>query len=69
MKTHSKTALVLLILYVILFALLAINPVNREVWFVENATVWVVLLAIIILYCFKVRFSPLSYILMALFIY
>lgn len=66
---NSKWPIVLFSLYVILCVVLAFNPVHRGVWLVENATVWIVLIPIIILYFKKIRFSPLSYILMALFAY
>lgn len=64
----KKFPLYLLILYIVVFAWGAVNPYARDVWFVENATVWVVLLAIIILYACKVRFSNLAYFLMSIFI-
>lgn len=70
MKTYSKyIPHVLLGIYIILFAVCAINPYARDVWFAENATVWVVLLAIIISYIKGIRVSNTSYVLMALFLY
>jgi putative membrane protein len=60
--------LYLLILYIVVFVWGGIHPYARDVWFVENATVWVVLIAILILYVCKIRFSNMAYFLMAIFI-
>lgn len=60
---------VLLGIYIILFLALAINPVDRMTWFVENLTVWIILAVIIGLYFGKVRFSNTSYALMSVLIY
>ncbi len=68
MNNTSKLPLYLLIVYLIVFCIGAINPIARDVWFVENATVWVVLIPIVILYFKGIRFSNLSYIFMAFFI-
>ncbi|MES2216077.1 MAG: DUF2238 domain-containing protein [Patescibacteria group bacterium] len=64
----KRFPLYLLIIYIIVFIWGAIAPYARDVWFVENATVWVVLIPIIILYACKVRFSNTAYFLMAIFI-
>jgi putative membrane protein len=68
MKNTSIFPKILFVIYLIVFAIGAINPYARDVWFVENATVWVVLIPIIILYARGVRFSNFSYLLMAIFI-
>lgn len=64
----SKLPKILLVIYIILFILLGISPVERGTWMVENITVLVVVLALVILYIKKVRFSNTSYILMYVFI-
>lgn len=64
----KKFPLYLLLVYIIVFIWGAVNPYARDVWFVENATVWVVLISIIVLYACKVRFSNLAYFLMTIFI-
>ncbi len=59
----------LLVIYVVLFAVLAISPIDRTTWFVENLTVWIILGAILILYAKQVRFSNMAYGLMFVLIY
>lgn len=65
----SKFLFWLLGLYGILFLILAINPIDRHTWFVENLTVWIILTAILILYWRNVRFSNIAYALMFVLIY
>lgn len=55
--------------YGLLFIVLAINPVDRATWFVENLTVWIILAVIIGLYLGKVRFSRAAYAFMFVLIY
>jgi putative membrane protein len=59
---------VLLCIYAIIFILGAFAPYARDVWFAESATVWVVLIPLIIMYVKGVRFSNTAYILMSVFI-
>ena len=59
----------LFVLYVLLFAALAINPVDRGIWFAENATVILILIPIVILYIKGFKFSNLSYVLMSVLLY
>ncbi len=59
----------LLIGYALLFVVLAISPVDRATWFVENLTVWIIVGAIIVLYVRNVRFSNIAYALMFVLIY
>ena len=59
----------LLILYGILFTVLAFNPIDRTTWFVENLTVWIILIVILVLYACKIRFSRTAYALMFVLIY
>ncbi len=66
----SKPLLAALIIgYFALFVALAIDPVDRATWLVENATVWIILAMIATLYAFKVRFSSTSYLLMSVLIF
>ncbi len=60
---------VLFLIYIVLCAALAFNPYARDVWFAENATVWIVLIPIIVLYFKGTRFSNMAYILMSVFIF
>jgi putative membrane protein len=56
-------------IYAVLFAVLAINPIDRHTWFVENLTVWIILAVIWGLYVRKVRFSNAAYAFMFVLIY
>lgn len=66
---QNKFLLGLLALYAVLFSILAINPVDRATWLVENVTVWIIVGAILVLYGLKVRFSNTAYVLMFVLIY
>lgn len=59
----------LLGIYVVLFVVLAINPVDRTTWLVENLTVWIILAVILGLYAGGVRFSRTAYALMFVLVY
>lgn len=59
----------LLIGYGVLFTILAFNPVDKMTWFVENFTVWIILVVILILYARYIRFSNFAYALMFVLIY
>jgi putative membrane protein len=59
----------LLGIYVVLFAVLAFNPIDRATWLVENLTVWIILAVILGLYAGGVRFSSAAYALMFVLIY
>lgn len=56
-------------IYAVLFVALAINPIDRQTWFAENLTVWIILAVILLLYWRKVRFSNTAYALMFVLIY
>jgi putative membrane protein len=64
--TYFRT---LLIVYVILFGVLAINPVDRMTWLVENVTVWIIVGILLVLYARGVHFSNRAYVLMFVLIY
>jgi len=71
-KTKNKSGKFLsylLVAYGILFLILAINPVDRMTWFVENLTVWIILAFILGLYWSGIRFSRIAYALMFVLIY
>ncbi len=55
--------------YLVLFAVLAFNPVDRMTWFVENLTVWIIIGVILMLYARGIRFSRIAYALMFVLIY
>ncbi len=59
----------LLVVYAVLFSVLAFNPVDRVTWFVENLTVWIIIGTILILYARNIRFSNIAYALMFVLIY
>ena len=54
----------LLAVYAAVFLALAINPVERDTWFAENLTVWIIVAALVILRRRGVTFTPLAYTLM-----
>jgi putative membrane protein len=66
---HNSFLKWLLIAYIILFAILAVNPVDRPTWFAENLTVWIIIGVILILYVRGTRFSNTAYALMFVLIY
>ena len=68
-KKHNKVAIGLFIAYWIVFAILAINPYARDVWWAENLTILPIVLILAGLYIKGIRFSVLSYILMSVLIF
>ncbi len=69
MKINNPVPKVLLIIYIVLFIILALNPFDREVWFAENMTILPIVILLVILYWRGIRFSALSYILMSFLIF
>lgn len=67
MKKYIPHAL--LGIYIAEFAFLAINPVDRAVWFTENMTVLPIAVLLVVLYIKNIRLSVLSYALMSVLIY
>lgn len=59
----------LLVVYVVLFTVLAFNPVDRPTWLVENLTVWIILAVMLGLYARGIRFSKVAYALMFVLVY
>lgn len=68
-KKTSKFLFWLLGVYAIEFLVLAINPIDRTTWFIENITVWIIVAIIVGLYLRGVRFSKVSYALAFILIY
>ena len=62
-----KYPIFLLIIYLFLFILLAINPYDRTVWFAENLPIMLIVLALILTYP-KFQFSNTAYTLMGVLI-
>ena len=58
---------ILLIGYLILFVILAINPYDRAVWFAENLPIMLIVLALVLTYK-KFQFSNTAYTLMGVLI-
>lgn len=69
MKDVSRFLAGLMAAYVVLFLVLAIDPIDRMTWFAENLTVWIILAVILGLYWSGIRFSRLAYALMFVLIY
>lgn len=65
---HTVPA-VLLGLYGILFVVCAFNPIDRDAWWAENITVWIIVGVLALLYARRIRFSNTAYILMSVLIY
>jgi len=66
MDTTGRIPLLLLAVYALLCAVLAISPLDRPTWWAENITVWVLLAVIIGMYFRNVRFSDTAYVLMSI---
>lgn len=59
----------LLLIYSALSVMLAITPIDRMTWFVENLTIWIVLGGILFLYFRDIRFSSTAYLLASVLIF
>lgn len=64
---HNRLLQSLILWYVVAWALLAISPVNRRDWLLENVPALVFVLVLVSTY-YKFPFSDLSYVLMAIFL-
>lgn len=65
----SKTFKILLGIYALLCALLAIAPYDRSIWFAENLTIWIVVVVLLALAVRGIVLSGLAYSLMFVLIY
>ncbi|KKU79627.1 MAG: putative membrane protein [Parcubacteria group bacterium GW2011_GWA2_47_7] len=68
-RTSHRFPAILLGLYSVVFFFLAINPIDRQTWFVENITVIIIVGTLLVLYALRVRFSSTAYALMAVLIF
>jgi len=64
-----KLPILLLALYIIEFAVLAIHPVSRPTWISENVTVLLIVIPLVVLYLKGIRFSNTAYLLMSVLIF
>lgn len=64
-----NTFRVLLATYAIVFLALAINPVERDTWFAENLTVWIIVGTLLVLRRRGVTFTPLAYVMMFVLVF
>jgi putative membrane protein len=69
LTNNSKFPVILFGCYLVVFAFLAIGPVDRMTWFAENLTVWIIIGVIAVLYIRGIRFSNTSYALMSVLIF
>jgi putative membrane protein len=70
MESQSwKIPLILLVIYAVLCAVLAVSPYDRPTWFAENLTVWIIVGVLAVLWWRGVRFSNTSYALMSVLIF
>ena len=68
MATVSKSvAPALLVIYLMLFSVLAINPYDRATWWAENLPVLITVALLVVSYS-RFQFSNVAYVLMALFL-
>jgi putative membrane protein len=65
----DRVAKLLLLAYIVLFIICAIAPYSRDVWWVENIPLMVIVSVLVILYGRGVRFSPVAYLFMSVLIY
>ncbi len=66
---HERLPLLLLVVYLVLFAALAVRPYARDVWWTENLTIIPVVVVLVVLYATGIRFSNTAYVLMSCLIY
>jgi putative membrane protein len=59
----------LLALYAVEFIVLGINPVERGTWWAENVPIFLIVVALVVLYMRGVRFSNLAYALMSVLLF
>lgn len=69
MTNNSWFPKILLVVYVLLFTVLAFNPFSREVWVAENIPIVLISMYLVVLYVRGVRFSNFSYAMMSVLIF
>jgi len=68
-EKSARFPVVLLGVYLVECVALAVHPVERQTWLVENVTVWLIVGTIVALWLAGVRFSNLSYALMSVLVF
>lgn len=68
-RLSTRTFAVLLTIYAALFALLAIHPYERSVWWAENIPIMLIVLSLVLFYRYVFIFSTSAYVLMFVLIY
>ncbi len=63
------TAKILLLVYIVLFTVCAINPFSRDVWWAENIPLMIIVLVLVVLYIKGIVFSPASYLFMSFLLF
>lgn len=66
---NERLPVFLLGAYLLLFVVLAFNPVDRPTWFVENLTVWIIIGVLVGFYFKGIRFSNTAYSLASVLIF
>jgi putative membrane protein len=69
LKNTSHFPFILLASYAVLCIVLAFHPYDRATWFVENLTVWIIVMTLTVLYVRGVRFSNTAYAMMSVLIF
>lgn len=59
----------LLVIYLVEFVVLGMHPAERGTWWAENVPIFLLVLALVVLYLRGVRFSNLAYLLMSVLIF
>lgn len=68
-KSTSLFPAVLLLIYGVEFIVLGISPYDRTTWWAENIVGLVPVLALVLMYHYRIRFSNTAYLLMAIFFF
>ncbi len=61
---RHKTAKIMLVIYLIVFSVCAVNPYSRTVWWAENIPIILIVLLLVVLFRYF-KFSPTAYVLMS----
>ena len=69
LEHRSRFPLILLAIYGVLCLALAVKPVDRLTWLVENLTIWILVGSLVVLYGRGLRFSNGAYLMMCVLIY
>ena len=69
MEKMSLLPKFLLLAYVVLFIICAVNPYDRATWWAENIPIFTIVVVLAILYFRGIRFSNLAYLLMSFLLF